>query len=95
MGDGVGKRPFWMHQLVEYILGVALVASGTQSPEPLVPLLFSEILAQGMADAGREAELFVYPGDDHNLSANLRTALSRSVAFFDQHVKAAPAAPTP
>jgi len=60
-----------------------------------VPLLFSEILAQGMADAGREAELFVYPGDDHNLSANLRTALSRSVAFFDQHVKAAPAAPTP
>lgn len=60
-----------------------------------VPVLFSEILAQGMADAGREAELFVYPGDDHNLSSNLRTALGRSVAFFDQHVKAAPAAPTP
>lgn len=31
------KRPFWMHQLVEYILGGALVASGLQSPEPLVP----------------------------------------------------------
>lgn len=60
-----------------------------------MPVLFSEILAQGMADAGREAELFVYPGDDHNLTANLRTALGRSVAFFDQHVKAAPAAPNP
>jgi hypothetical protein len=32
-----GKRPFWMHQLVEYILGGALVASGLQSPTPLVP----------------------------------------------------------
>ncbi len=32
-----GKRPFWAHQLVEYILGAALVASGLQSPQPLVP----------------------------------------------------------
>ncbi|CAN5508302.1 hypothetical protein BH10ACT2_BH10ACT2_16520 [soil metagenome] len=32
-----GKRPFWAHQLVEYILGLALVASGLQSPTPLVP----------------------------------------------------------
>lgn len=32
-----GKRPFWAHQLVEYILGGALVASGLQSPQPLVP----------------------------------------------------------
>jgi hypothetical protein len=31
------KRPFWMHQLVEYILGGTLVASGLQSPTPLVP----------------------------------------------------------
>ena len=31
------KRPFWMHQLVEYILGGALVAAGLQSPTPLVP----------------------------------------------------------
>ncbi len=32
-----GKRPFWMHQLVEYILGGALVATGLQSPQPFVP----------------------------------------------------------
>lgn len=37
MGDGSGKRPFWMHQLVEYILGGAMVASGLQSPEPIMP----------------------------------------------------------
>ena len=33
----VAKRPFWMHQMVEYILGVALIASGLQSPTPIVP----------------------------------------------------------
>lgn len=31
------KRPFWIHQLVEYILGLALVSLGLQSPEPEVP----------------------------------------------------------
>lgn len=31
------KRPFWMHQLVEYVLGIVLVAQGLQSPTPAVP----------------------------------------------------------
>lgn len=39
-----GKRPFWMHQLVEYILGGALVASGLQSPKPLVPAVLGGIV---------------------------------------------------
>ncbi len=39
-----GKRPFWMHQLVEYILGGALVASGLQSPTPLVPAALGGII---------------------------------------------------
>ena len=39
-----GKRPFWMHQLVEYILGGALVASGLQSPYPLVPAVLGGIV---------------------------------------------------
>jgi hypothetical protein len=36
MGDS-SKRPFWMHQLVEYILGGSMVAAGLQSPTPIVP----------------------------------------------------------
>ena len=39
-----GKRPFWMHQLVEYILGVALVASGAQSPTPAVPAVLGGLI---------------------------------------------------
>jgi hypothetical protein len=37
MVPGAVKRPFWIHQLVEYILGLALVSLGLQSPEPEVP----------------------------------------------------------
>ncbi len=37
-------RPFWIHQLVEYLIGVALVAQGLQSPEPLVPAVAGVIV---------------------------------------------------
>jgi hypothetical protein len=30
------KRPFWMHQLVEYVLGIVLIAQGLQSPTPAI-----------------------------------------------------------
>lgn len=43
MAEG-GKRPFWMHQLVEYILGGALVATGLQSPYPAVPAVLGGII---------------------------------------------------
>jgi len=39
-----GKRPFWAHQLVEYILGGTLVASGLQSPTPIVPAVLGGVI---------------------------------------------------
>jgi hypothetical protein len=30
-------RPFWIHQLSEYLIGVALVAQGLQEQDPVVP----------------------------------------------------------
>jgi len=44
MAEASGKRPFWMHQLVEYILGGAMVASGLQSPQPVVPAVLGGII---------------------------------------------------
>ena len=32
-------RPFWIHQLAEYVIGLALIAQGMQDPAPLVPTL--------------------------------------------------------
>ncbi|KKS98121.1 MAG: hypothetical protein UV73_C0003G0063 [Candidatus Gottesmanbacteria bacterium GW2011_GWA2_43_14] len=53
-----------------------------------VPVRFSLTLNKQMENAGRTVELFTYPGDDHNIAANLSTALNRSVAFFDKYLKA-------
>lgn len=52
-----------------------------------VPVAFSEKLAEQMKQAGKEVELFVYQGDDHNIGSNLGVALQRSVDFFDKHLK--------
>ena len=38
------KRPFWMHQLVEYILGGSMIAAGLQSPTPAVPSVVGVIV---------------------------------------------------
>src|SRR6478752_7020545 len=39
-----GKRPFWLHQLAEYILGLALVVVGVQSPTPAVPCVVAAVI---------------------------------------------------
>lgn len=31
------KRPFWLHQVAEYVIAIALIGSGLQSPSPAVP----------------------------------------------------------
>jgi uncharacterized protein len=52
-----------------------------------VPVEFSEKLAEQLKTVGKEPEIYIYEGDDHNLSMNLGIALERSVAFFDKYVK--------
>jgi dienelactone hydrolase len=52
-----------------------------------VPVEFSVKLFDQIKAAGRSAEVFTYLGDDHNISQSLDTALARSIAFFDAHVK--------
>ncbi|MCB0184565.1 MAG: peptidase, partial [Caldilineaceae bacterium] len=53
-----------------------------------VPVEFSQILQREIESVGGDVTYYEYPGDNHNLSVNLGTALARSVAFFDEHVKA-------
>jgi len=52
-----------------------------------VPVEFSKNLENQMRDVGKKVELFVYEGDDHNISSNLSLALKRSVDFFDNYLK--------
>jgi len=33
------RRPFWIHQLAEYVVALVLVSSGLQAPHPIVPCI--------------------------------------------------------
>lgn len=52
-----------------------------------VPVEFSQKLADQLQNAGQVVELYTYPGDDHDITANLTTAMERSIAFFDKYLK--------
>lgn len=43
------KRPFWMHQIAEYLLGAVLVAQGLQSPTPVVPAIVGGLVIVNVA----------------------------------------------
>jgi hypothetical protein len=38
------SRPFWLHQLAEYMIGLALISYGFQDPEPVVPVLVGVVV---------------------------------------------------
>lgn len=45
------KRPFWLHQAAEYVIGLAAVASGFQSPDPVVPAIMGALILVNAAVA--------------------------------------------
>ena len=51
-------------------------------PHVLSEILYEEVLAEDLP-----IELYLYEGDDHNLTDYFWTAMQRSVNFFDLHVK--------
>ena len=52
-------RPFWIHQAAEYLIGIAVVATAIQDPEPLVPsivgvlVIFNAAVVRGPLGAFR------------------------------------------
>jgi dipeptidyl aminopeptidase/acylaminoacyl peptidase len=52
-----------------------------------VPAAFSESLAERIENIGGEAALFVYPGDDHDITRYFSAAMNETVAFYDEHLK--------
>lgn len=52
-----------------------------------VPVEFSEILKAQILAVDGTAELYLYPGDNHNISQNFNTAMQRTLEFFDRYVK--------
>ncbi len=52
-----------------------------------VPVAFSETLYGQIRAAGQYAELYTYPGDNHNISASFDTAMTQTIAFYDAYLK--------
>jgi len=57
------------------------------SADHSVPTYFSFNLAEEARAAGQIAELFIYEGDDHNISKYFSAAMLRSIEFFNLYVK--------
>jgi uncharacterized membrane protein YhaH (DUF805 family) len=45
------QRPFWMHQIVEYVLGIALIMTAVQQPEPAIPAMMGLLVLLNTAVA--------------------------------------------
>ncbi len=54
-----------------------------------VPLRFSQELYDEVKAAGKTAEMYTYPGDDHNIANSFNLAMQRTIQFFDRYVKQA------
>jgi dipeptidyl aminopeptidase/acylaminoacyl peptidase len=52
-----------------------------------VPVEYSESLLTQIEAVGKPVELYIYIGDNHNISVNFATAMDRSVQFFDTYLK--------
>ena len=53
-----------------------------------VPYEFSETLSDQLKKEGKEVELYIYPGDEHDIPNNFNVAMERSITFFDKYLVA-------
>ncbi|OGD79403.1 hypothetical protein A2368_01830, partial [Candidatus Collierbacteria bacterium RIFOXYB1_FULL_49_13] len=52
-----------------------------------VPAEFSRDLFTEIKAVGKETELYLYPGDNHNISKNFSQAMGKTIEFFDKYLK--------
>jgi len=88
-GSPEDNPEFWAslsaNSFLEDLSGPIQLHHGTDDGS--VPVEFSATLYDQLLEAGQAAELYTYEGDNHNLSISFGTAMQRSIAFFDTHVK--------
>lgn len=88
-GTPESNPKFWSEieplNYLKYITAPIQLQHGTADTE--VNPQVSEELNNKLKASGKNVTYFTYPGDDHNLSNNLNTALNRDVAFFDKYLK--------
>jgi len=62
------RRPFWVHQVAEYVIGIMLVTAGLQTPEPAAPSLLGALIVANAATVKGPLSAFdVIPRRIHRL----------------------------
>ncbi len=56
------QRPFWMHQVVEYLIGLVLIGASFQAPKPAVPAVMGMLIMLNTAIAKGPASAFPLVG---------------------------------
>lgn len=88
-GDFEENPAFWAsisaNSYLEDLSGPLQLHHGTEDDS--VPHKLSEILYEDGTALGLPIELYLYEGDNHNISKNFWTAMQRTVEFFDLYVK--------
>lgn len=90
-GEIEQNRQFW--QSISPIYFVSDISGPVQLHHGLadnsVPWEFSNSLQEALSEVGKTVEYYEYKGADHNLSGSaFSPAISRSVEFFDENLKA-------
>ena len=68
------------------VSGPIQIHTGTADHD--VPWQFSQMLYDELIAAGKLGELYLYEGDNHNISGNFNIAMQRTIEFFDRYLKA-------
>ncbi len=81
---------FW--NAIDPFYNISLVTTPIQlhhgEADEEVPLAFSQNLYNTLRSNGKTAEIYTYPGADHNISdPSFSLAIDRSVKFFDKYLK--------
>lgn len=88
-GTPESNPEFWQSLSANYYLeeisGPIQLHHGTADDS--VPYEFSEQLANQLDSANQTGELYLYQGDDHDITSNFGIAMQRSIEFFDKYVK--------
>ena len=77
--------PLSANSYLDELSGPVQLHHGTA--DSTVPLEFSQMLYAQIEAVDGVAELYEYPGDNHNLSNYFTLAMRRSIEFFDRYVK--------
>lgn len=76
------QRPFWMHQVVEYLIGIILIAGALQSPEPTVPAVMGVLVVGNTSIARGPASAFPLVGRKMHRWLDVAVMVTLLIAAF-------------